>query len=443
MNDTNSQPDHLRRAIGRWSLAALMLNTMIGGSAFGLASLLVARLGKWSTLAYCAAIVGVGSIAATLAEVSSQFRASGGVYLYARAAFGRFVGIQIGWLMWLSRIAACSSVANLFISYLAQFIPAVAFGLVRAALLVALISFLAIVNYLGVTKGTLLNNFFTATKLIVLMLFIVGGLAALLIYPAIRVTPDAVSPHAADWFEALILIVYAYGGFESALFPSGEARDPRKDAPIALCIAVVTATFLYVALQYVVIYILPHAAATSTPAADVAKRLVGSLGASLLTAGILVSMYGSLSANMLETPRLTFAMAEQGDFPKFFAAIHPRFRSPHMSITAFALLLAGFSIGGSFRGNAILSAASRLFVYATTAAALPVLRRKHPSADAFRLPLGIVFAVLALVFSGVLVARIQIHDLMVIVISFAIATLNWLWARRIPHSAAVLATKQY
>ena len=175
MHASNMQPDRLRRAIGRWSLAALMLNTMIGGSAFGLPSLLVARLGKWSTLAYCVAAIGVGSIAATLAEVSSQFRASGGVYLYCRVAFGRFVGIQIGWLMWLSRIAACSAIANLFISYLAQFIPAVAFGLVRAILLFALISSLAIVNYLGVAKGMLLNNFFAATKLILLMLFIVGG----------------------------------------------------------------------------------------------------------------------------------------------------------------------------------------------------------------------------------------------------------------------------
>jgi len=191
---------------------------------------------------------------------------------------------------------------------------------VRAILLAALISFLAIVNYLGVAKGMLLNNFFAATKLILLMLFTVGGLAALLIYPAIRLTPDAVSSHASDWFEALILIVYAYGGFESALFPSGETRNPRKDAPIALCIALLTATFLYVVLQYVVIHILPHAAATSTPAADVAKRPVGSLGASLLTAGILVSIYGSISANMLQTPRLTFAMGEQGDLPRFFAS---------------------------------------------------------------------------------------------------------------------------
>jgi basic amino acid/polyamine antiporter, APA family len=411
-----------------------MLNTMIGSGAFGLPSLLVARLGKWSTLGYCVAVIGVGSIAATLAEVSSQFRASGGVYLYARAALGRFVGIQIGWLIWLSRIAAGSALANLFISYLAQFVPAVGSGFVRAVLLLALISFLAIVNYLGVAAGKLVNNFLAATKLIVLMLFILGGLAALLIRPAIRVTPDAVSPHVSDWFEALILMVYAYAGFESALFPSGETRDPRKDAPIALCIALVTAMFLYVALQYVVIHILPHAAATSTPAADVARRLVGSLGASLLTAGILLSIYGSLSANMLETPRLTFAMGEQGDFPKFFAAIHPRFRSPHLSIMAFALLFSAFSIGGSYRGNVILSTVSRLFVYAATAAALPVLRRKRPSAEAFRLRLGTAFAVLALTFSGVLIARVQTHELRVIVFSFAVAALNWLWARRTPQS---------
>jgi amino acid transporter len=440
MNDTNSQPDHLRRAIGRWSLAALMLNTMIGASAFGLPSLLVALLGKWSTLAYFVAAAGVGSIAATLAEVSSQFRASGGPYLYARAAFGRFVGIQIGWLMWLSRIAASSAVANLLVSYLAQFFPGVEIPAIRAVFLVAFISLLAIVNCLGVAKGTLLNNLFTATKLILLMLFIGGGLAALLFHPAIRVSPEPVSPNASDWFEALILMVYAYGGFESALFASGEARDPRKDAPTALFIALVTATFLYIAVQHVVIHILPHAAETSTPAADVAKRLVGSLGSSFLTVGILVSIYGYLSANMLHTPRLTFAMGEQGDFPRFFSAIHPRFHSPHLSIIVFAFLLMTFSIAGSFKGNAILSAVSRLFVYACSAAALPVLRKRHPFADAFRLPFGIFFCLLALVFTGVLVTGIQTRDLMVIAVAFTVGTLNWLWARRILDSHGMDAT---
>jgi len=439
MSQVPMRTNHLRRAIGRWSLAALMVNTMIGASAFGVPSLLAADLGKLSPRAYFAAALGVGAIAACLAEVSSQFRATGGAYLYARAAFGRFASIQVGWLFWVSRIAASSAVANLFISYLSQFFPGVAIPFARGIVLILLIGFLAIVNYRGVTGGTLLNNLFTLTKLILLALFAGGGIAALLLHPAIRVTPETVSPKASDWFDAIILTVYAYGGFEAAVIASGETRNPRKDAPMALLIALLLATALYISIQYVVIHIVPHAAATTTPAADVAKRLVGPLGATLVTVAILVSIYGYLSANMLHAPRLTFAMGEQGDFPGFFAAIHPRFQSPHLSIVTFALLIVGFSIAGSFRWNVILSATSRLFVYGCIAAALPVLRRRHPSADSFRLPFGTLFAVLALVFTAVLVTRIHKGELTVIGATSIIALLNWLSVRRklaFPKAAA-------
>ncbi len=425
-----TQTHHLRRAIGRWSLAALMLNTMIGASIFGVPSLLAAHLGKSSPWAYYVAALGVGVIAACLAEVSSQFRATGGPYLYARVAFGRFVGIQVGWLMWMSRITASSAVANLFISYSSQLYPAVAAPLARGIVLILLIGFLATVNYRGVTVGTQLNNLFTLTKLVIFAVFVGGGLMALVFQPGISVSPDEVAWTASDWFEAVVLMVYAYGGFESALFVSGEARDPRRDAPVALLVALVTSTLLYVSVQYVVIHVLPHAAATTTPAADVARRLIGPVGATLLTVAILVSIYGYLSANILHTPRLTFAMSEQGDFPRFFAAVHPRFQSPHVSVVAFALLLVVFSIGGSFRWNAILSAASRLFIYACTAAALVALRRKQPSADAFRLPFGALFAALALVFTGVLVVSIHARELAIIAVTLGVGSLNWLWARR-------------
>jgi amino acid transporter len=411
-------------------LAALMLNTMIGASIFGVPSLLAARLGRSSPQAYFVAAVGVGTIAACLAEVSSQFRASGGPYLYARAAVGRFAGIWVGWLLWISRIAASAGVANLFISYSTQFFPGVAIPAVRAIVLICLIGFLATVNYYGVAQGTVLNNFFTLTKLILLVLFAGGGLTAMLLHPAIRVTPEAAASNASDWFEAMFLMVYAYGGFDAALIASGEARDPRKDAPVALLAALLTATLFYGSVQYVVIHVLPHAAATTTPAADVAKRLVGPLGATLVTAAILVSLYGFLSAGMVHTPRLTFAMGERGDFPRFFAAIHPRFQSPHLSIIAFALLLMAFSIGGSFRWNVILSAASRLPVYACIAAALPVLRRRYPSADAFRLPGGLLIAGLGLVFAGTLITRIHAGELAVIGGTSIVAACNWLSVRR-------------
>jgi len=289
---------------------------------------------------------------------------------------------------------------------------------------------LAAVNYRGVTDGKRLSNFFTVTKVLLLTLFIVTGLAALGLRPEIRVTPADVPAGMWDWFAAVLLMVYAYGGFEAALFASGEASNPRKDAPAALAIALVTATLLYVAVQYVVIHTLANPGATTKPAVDAARQFLGSTGVSLVAAGTLISVYGYLSANMLHTPRVTFAMGERGDFPAFFATIHPRFRTPHISILAFAVLLLIFSISGDFRWNATLSAVARLFMYGAVAAALPALRRKRPGGAAFRLPGGTGFAVMALAFTGLLLTTVRWREGIVVLATFGIAAANWSWARR-------------
>jgi APA family basic amino acid/polyamine antiporter len=424
----------LVRAIGRWSLAALMLNTIIGASIFGLPSLLAAHLGRFSPAGYLVTAVGIAAIAACLAEVASQFQEAGGPYLYARASFGPFVAIQIGWLTWLTRILASAAAADLFVSYLSQFFRTVEGWAVRAMVLGLLIGFLAVANYLGVTSGTHLSNFFTLAKLLVVVFFITAGFMALLLSPSVRVIPQAMSVTSGDWLEAVLLMINSFGGFEAALFVSGETRDPRKDAPIALLIALTSATFLYVAVQYIVIHTLPTATTAAKPVADAAQRFLGPLGASLVAAGVLISVYGYLSANMLHTPRLTFAMGEQRDFPTFFAAVHSRFRTPYVSIVAFAIILVIFSIAGNYQWNAILSAVSRLFIYTSIAAALPVLRRKQPHADAFRLPFGMFFVVLAFLFTGVLITRIHRGGLMVLAVTFALALLNWLWAIRYPRT---------
>jgi len=164
---------------------------MIGASIFGLPALIAARLGKWSPVGFLVAFAGISVIAACMAEVASQFREAGGPYLYARTAFGPFLAIQNGWLTWLSRIAAVSAVANLFIAYLGEFLPGVRAPSVRAGVLTILIGFLALVNYRGVTGGNRLSNFFTVTKLTLLAFFVLTGLAALALHPAIRVEPAA------------------------------------------------------------------------------------------------------------------------------------------------------------------------------------------------------------------------------------------------------------
>jgi APA family basic amino acid/polyamine antiporter len=430
--------NRLVRTIGRWSLVALMLNTMIGASIFGLPALIAARLGKWSPLGFLVAFAGISVIAACMAEVASQFRETGGPYLYTRVAFGRFVAIENGWLTWLSRIAAVSAVANLFVNYLSEFLPAVKEPMIRASVLTVLIGFLALVNYRGVQGGNLVSNFFTATKIVLLLFFVIAGLGALLLHPSIRVNPPSIVPRTADWFEAVLLMIYSYGGFEAALIASGETRDTRKDIPFALFTAIGTATVLFIAVQYLVVHTVANVAASAKPAVDSARQFLPHLGVEIVAAGTLISAYGYLSANMLHTPRITFAMSEGGDFPGIFGKVHSRFRTPHTSILVFAALLTLFSIGGDFRWNAMLSSVARLFVYGSVAAALPVLRKKQPRANGFRLPCGIVFSVLALVFTGVLVTRMRRGEFLVIAITTLLALVNWLWARTKRSTTEVL-----
>jgi amino acid transporter len=177
---------------------------------------------------------------------------------------------------------------------------------------------------------------------------------------------------------------------------------------------------------------LPDTAATTKPIVDAARRFSGPIGASFVAIGSLISIYGYLSANMLHTPRLTFALGEQGDFPRLFAAIHPRFRTPSVSIVTFAAFLLLFAIAGDFRWNATLSVVSRLFVYGSIAAALPALRRRHPKADALRLPGGWIFSLLALVFTTVLITQTDLGGIAVVAITFGIALLNWQATRERP-----------
>jgi amino acid transporter len=419
----------LVRTIGRWGLAALMVNTMVGASIFGLPALIAARLGPWSPFGFLVAFAVIAVIAACMAEVASQFQDAGGPYLYTRVAFGRFLAIQNGWLTWLTRIAAASAVANLFVTYLAEFFPVVTKPFLRASVLTALIGFLASVNYRGVSGGNQLSNFFTVTKLSLLGFFVIAGLAALVLRPETRVIPAPVHPTPSAWFEALLLMMYSYAGFDAALIASGETRDARNDIPVALLLAIAGTTILYVAVQYLVIHTTPNAGASAAPVVDSARRFLPRWAVQIVAAGTLVSAYGYLSANMLHTPRVTFAMGERGDFPAFFARIHPRFRTPHVSIAIFAVLLLIFSIAGDFPGNAMLSIVSRLFVYGSVAAALPVLRKKHPSANAFRLPGGIFISTLALLVTAALVTRMHRGEFLMIAATATLAFANWLWAR--------------
>jgi APA family basic amino acid/polyamine antiporter len=420
----------LIRTIGRWSLTALVINSIIGSGVFGLPSVVSGRVGGMAPVAYFIAGAGMAVIAGCLAEVASQFRETGGPYLYARETLGRFWGIQIAWMMWLSRIAAASGTADLFTTYMGQVFPRATEPVYRLTILTVLVGVLAVVNYVGVKSGARASDFFTALKLLLLGTFVVAGLWWMAAHGAVTPAPltHAVEPR--DWLEATLVLVYAFGGFEAVLLASGEMRDPRHDVPIALMIGIVSVAIIYTLVQVVVSGTLSNPAATQRPIADSAAAVLGSRAAAAIAIGALLSIYGYLSANMLHTPRLTFALAERGDIPAIFARIHPRFRTPDVSIVLYTVFLLAFTLWGNFRWNITLSAIVRLFAYGSVAVALLILRRRNPDADAFRLPGGPVLAVVAILFCVVLLMRAPLSNSTVVLGTAAAATLNWLLVRK-------------
>lgn len=229
----------LIRAIGRWSLAALVVNCIIGSGVFGLPSVLAGLLGRASILAVVLSAAAMGVIIACFSEVASRFAHTGGPYLYAQEAFGRFMGIQVGWLVWFVRLTACAANANLFVIYLGEFWPAATQPIPKLAILTFLVGILAAINFQGVRAGAELSNAFTAAKLAALGLVSVAG--ALYLIATHRLIPEAGgSPGANAWARALVLLIFAYGGFEAALVSAGEAKDPRRDMPFGLFAALIT-----------------------------------------------------------------------------------------------------------------------------------------------------------------------------------------------------------
>jgi basic amino acid/polyamine antiporter, APA family len=421
-------PGHnLLRAIGRWSLVALVVNSIIGSGVFGLPSTVAALVGSYSPYAVLGAGAGMSVIIACYAEVASRFQEAGGPYLYARAAFGRLMGIQTAWMLWLGQIAAPAANANLFVIYLGEFFPHAKDPLPRAIILTVLVGFLTFINIRGVRAGTQVSNLFTAAKLVPLFAVIVLGMFVLQRHHWNIATPPIASPGANQWLKAMLLLVFAYGGFETALAPMSEAKNPRRDAPFALFTALAVCTALYALIQWVVVGVLPDAAHSQRPLADIARLAVGPIGAALVAVGALISFYGYLSAKILAMPRVPFALAEQGDFPKIFARIHHRFHTPYISILVFAAMIWPLALLGDFKWNVTLSAVARLLYYSVGCAALPILRRKQPEGASamFHLPAGNFFAVLGVMLCLILVTRVDFGQSLILIATIVLAFVNW------------------
>ncbi|MDP2136276.1 MAG: APC family permease [Candidatus Didemnitutus sp.] len=416
----------LLRALGRWTMVALVINGVIGSGIFGLPDDVAREVGSAAPWAYLLAAIGVAALMGIYAELGSQYRDAGGSYLWARDAFGRHAGIQMGWFVWLTRLTSAAANANLFVIYLGEFWPAATLPVPRALLLVTLLGGLTALNYRGVQSGARISNFFTVAKLLPLALLIGAGL-----FFAHKLTPapSAVEPGAANWLNALVVLMFAFGGFETAIIPLAEAKNPRRDVPFALLIGLIVIAGFYALLHFVAMWTVADLANSQRPLADAARAIFGEGAAQFVALGAMVSTFGFLCAQLVAVPRLTYAFAVGGDFPAAFGRVHERFRTPSVSILLWGGLVLGLALYGSFIWNAVLSVAARIISYTMVCGAFVKLRRTRPDADSFRLPVGNLFAAIGLGFCLLLFTRMTGDHLRIIAAVGALAAVNWLVVR--------------
>ncbi len=361
----------LRRALSRWDLAAIGINQTIGGAIFLMPSQIAAAVGAWSPVAILGGTLVTMVVALSLAEVGSRFEQTGGPYLYARAAFGRFVAFEVGWMQWFTRATSHASVANGLALALGYYWADAVDGLGRAAVITLVTAALTAINVMGVRQGSRTINVLTIAKLLPLGAFILAGVFFL--EPSRFTAFEPVSWAQAG--RAALLTIFVFGGYEALTVPAGEARDPRRGVPFALVVTVLTVGSVTVLAQVVAVGVLDGLAASRTPLADASVVFMGAGGALLIGLGAMVSMTGNLAGQVLTGSRMLFALAEQGDLPRVFAVVHPTYRTPVVAILFTAGVSLALALSGSFAWLAIASAVARLGTYAASCGAAVVLRR--------------------------------------------------------------------
>ena len=222
-------------------------------------------------------------------------------------------------------------------------------------------------------------------------------------------------------------MLFAYGGWEDALVPSGEVKEPRRILPVALAAGLLLSAVIYTLLQYVTVATI-GTEATDHALADLASVLMGDMGRAFVTVAAMLSTYGYLAAAFVSGPRLPYALAVEGDSPPVLATLHPRFHTPVYAIIGFAIVSCALALSGTFLWALALSAGSMAILYAAICASLIRLRRTQPQADALRVPFGPVLAIIGIAVCAALLAQLDARHAVLMLLAASLATASWLFA---------------
>jgi amino acid transporter len=369
---------------------------MIGAGIFALPSAVVERAGVLSPWLFLGAGFLIITVVLSMAELSSYFRSSGGPALYATEAFGPLVGFGTGWIYYISRVAAFAANAHVMAAYLGNVWGWFDTPPGHATVVIIVCLGLTVVNVLGVKDGVRTLSVFTFLKVVPLILLVLVGLRSVgpeVLFPEVVPTID-------DLGGTMLLLIYAFVGFESVLVTAGETEKPRRTIPNALVRTVIFTAAFYFLIMIVYMAVLPADQAGSRTLVDVGRRLAGPVGAIAIALAAVFSIGGNLSGSILSSPRLTLALAENGVLPRWFGRIHPRYSSPANSIMFYGGLATILGLTGSFVFLAVASSLTRLITFSVCILGLPNIKKRADSEtrqQAYRLKGGYTIPLLALV----------------------------------------------
>ena len=379
-----SGDDGLKREIRTGGVALIVLNSMIGTGIFALPAAVTANAGSLSPWLFAACGLLITTVVLTYSELASYFRESGGPVLYTGAAFGPFAGFCAGWFLYLSRMTAFAANATVMAIYLGAIWPWFADGIGRAAVILVVCALLTWANYIGVRDGVRTIGFITLFKVTPLVLLILIGLP--------HVTADTLLPPEFPVIQdpggTMLLLIYAFVGFEAGTITAGETNRPRHTLPRALVGTVIGTGVLYFLIVLVYVAVAPMTGNPDATLIDIGGVLAGAAGIVVITTAAVFSIGGNLASNMLTVPRLSFALARRQMLPGWFGRVHEVHATPGNSILFFGALTLAFALSGTFAWLAAASSLTRLLVYLLCIAALPVIRRRADAESrrhAFRL----------------------------------------------------------
>lgn len=418
----------LRREIGRIGVATIAMNGVIGSGIFALPAVAIAQAGYFSPWIFVLCAILILAVALSLARAASFFEITGGPIVYTTQAFGRYVGFQTGLLIYLSRVAAIAATANLIVSYAASMWGPLASGAPRVAAIVAYITLATMLNAIGVRAGMAAIYVISVLKLAPLFLLILVGLPS----AEWSLVAGAEPPETDTLGQTMLIMMYAFIGFEFSLISAGETKNAKTAIPKALVNTVLAIAVCYALIQLVVVSVAPDLRDSDTPLVEVAGRLMGPLGALALGVGVVFSVGGGSLTSFLTAPRLTFALSRDGSLPAWLGVVNERSHAPVNSILFCGFLSMAMAVGQHYIWLTTLSTFIRMLTYALCIASLPIIERTMPTHEGqFRLPGGLAIPAVGFLLSIWLAAQSTADNFVIAGLIVAVGTLVfWLCTRR-------------